>query len=384
MEEERSGLFPARLIGEKHMISISLCMIVKNEEDVLERCLKSVGDAADEIIVVDTGSADATKEIALRLGAKVFDFPWTDDFAAARNYSFAQAACDYLLWLDADDVLPENTRRGLLLLKEELDPEVDMVLLPYHTAFDAAGRPTLTFYRERLLRRARGFRWEGEVHEIIPPAGKRVSLPLPVEHRKLKAPESGRNLRIYEGLLRKGKIFTPREQLYYARELSFSGRSAEAAIWLERFLTERGGWLADNIRACLDLAACRERLGDTDGALEAVFRSFVYDAPRAEACCAAGGVLLRLGEYARASYWYELALTRPVPAEGLGFSSPDSAGFLPLLQLCVCADRLGDREKALDYHRRAKALKPEDPAVQYNEQYFNSLSAPCNGEPEPV
>lgn len=361
------------------MISISLCMIVKNEEDVLERCLKSAEGVADEIIVVDTGSSDETKSIARRLGAKVFDFQWTDDFAAARNYAFSQASCDYLFWLDADDVLPDQTRRGLLLLKEELDPEIDMVLLPYHTAFDAAGRPTLVFYRERLLRRACGFRWEGEVHEIIPPAGKRISLPLPVEHRKCKPPEAGRNLRIFEGLLRKGIIFTPRQQLYYARELSCSGRTAEAAVWFDRFLRERGGWLEDNIRACLDLAACRERLEDFDGALEAVFRSFVFDEPRAEACCAAGGVFFRRGQYARAAYWYELALQQPVKKESLGFYNPDFSGFVPLMQLCVCADRLGDTEKAMSYHLRAKKLKPEDPAVAYNEQYFNSLHAsPCN------
>ena len=73
------------------MITVSLCMIVKNEEDVLARCLQSAAGVADEIIVVDTGSTDRTKEIARREGAKVFDYPWADDFAAARNYSFDQA-----------------------------------------------------------------------------------------------------------------------------------------------------------------------------------------------------------------------------------------------------------------------------------------------------
>ena len=121
------------------------------------------------------------------------------------------------------------------------------------------------------------------MHEVIPPSGRRISLPLPIEHRKLKAPETGRNLRIFEGLLKKGKSLTPRQQLYYARELVGAGRDPEAAVWLKRFLDERGGWLEDNIRACLDLAACRERLGDWEGALNAVFSSFVFDSPRAEA-----------------------------------------------------------------------------------------------------
>ena len=79
------------------MITISLCMIVKDEEDVLARCLESAADTADEIIIVDTGSADATKEIARRYTDKVYDFAWTDDFSAARNFSFSKAEMEYCM-----------------------------------------------------------------------------------------------------------------------------------------------------------------------------------------------------------------------------------------------------------------------------------------------
>ena len=64
------------------MASVSLCMIVKNEEDVLERCLESAAGLADEIIIVDTGSIDRTREIATRFTDRIFDFPWRDDFSA--------------------------------------------------------------------------------------------------------------------------------------------------------------------------------------------------------------------------------------------------------------------------------------------------------------
>ncbi len=69
------------------MASVSLCMIVKNEEDVLERCLESAAGLVEEIIIVDTGSTDRTKEIAARFTQRIIDFPWRDDFAAARNES---------------------------------------------------------------------------------------------------------------------------------------------------------------------------------------------------------------------------------------------------------------------------------------------------------
>ena len=72
-------------------VKISLCMIVKNEEDVIARCLDSVSRCVDEIIIADTGSSDRTKEICRDFTDKVFDFDWTDDFAAARNFSFSKA-----------------------------------------------------------------------------------------------------------------------------------------------------------------------------------------------------------------------------------------------------------------------------------------------------
>ena len=100
------------------MITISLCLIVKNEEKTLERCLRSVDGIPDEIVIVDSGSEDTTKAIAGRFTSRIFDFEWVDNFSAARNYSFAQATMDYILWLDADDVLLQQDRNKLLELKK--------------------------------------------------------------------------------------------------------------------------------------------------------------------------------------------------------------------------------------------------------------------------
>ena len=95
------------------MATISLCMIVKNEEAVLGRCLDSAAGLVDEIVVVDTGSTDATREIATRYADRVCEFAWIDDFAAARNFAFAQASMEYCMWLDADDVIePEDQVSG--------------------------------------------------------------------------------------------------------------------------------------------------------------------------------------------------------------------------------------------------------------------------------
>ena len=93
------------------MKEISLCMIVKDEQDVIERCLESVKDVVDEIIIVDTGSTDKTKQIVSKYTDKIYDFEWVNDFAKARNYSFSKATKDYILWLDADDVILKEVDR---------------------------------------------------------------------------------------------------------------------------------------------------------------------------------------------------------------------------------------------------------------------------------
>ena len=92
---------------------VSLCMIVKNEEASLARCLDSVADLVDEMVVVDTGSTDATADLASRHGARVHPFAWVDSFAEARNESLRHARGDWIFWLDADEWLDEPNREAM-------------------------------------------------------------------------------------------------------------------------------------------------------------------------------------------------------------------------------------------------------------------------------
>ena len=100
------------------MMAISLCMITKDEEEFLEQSLNSVKDIVDEIIIVDTGSTDRTKEIAKKFNASIFDFKWIDDFSAARNESLQHATKDWILVLDADEVIE---KKDLSKIKEAVD-----------------------------------------------------------------------------------------------------------------------------------------------------------------------------------------------------------------------------------------------------------------------
>lgn len=352
------------------MAAISLCMIVKDEEAVIGRILGQMRPVADEILIGDTGSQDRTKEIAAGYADLVFDVPWNDDFGAARNAVCAKASMDYWMWLDADDMVEPSQQALLLELKKSLDPSVDVVMMKYLTGFDGQGRATFSYYRERLLKNRAGFFWEGRVHEAVTPKGNILYSPIEIRHQKEKPGDPDRNLRIYEDMIARGQALGPRHQYYYGRELSAHGRFQEAARVLQGFLKEPEGWKENKIDACLQLSRCLHRLGEEEDARKALFQSFLYDVPRGEICCEAGRLFLEKGQYPQAAYWYGQALSSPDRAAAGAFSNPDCRNYIPAMQLCVCHDRMGDYETAFRYHKMAQGLKPEDPAVLFNEAYF--------------
>lgn len=354
-------------------MTISLCMIVKNEEETLARCLDSVRDAVDEIVIVDTGSTDATREIAARYTPIVESFEWIDNFSAARNASFDLASGDFLLWLDADDVVPPGELAKLIALKDRLTATTGTVMMLYHVAFDSEGRPTMSYYRERLVQRRLHPRWKGAVHEAIEAPSPIEYSDIAVHHKKLHVADPNRNLRIFEGLLAQGRSLAPREQYYYGRELCDHGRYQEAAAVLEHFLNQDQGWIENKIGACLDLARCRQELNEPAKALEALLASLRYGAPKALACCRLGGYFLAAGQLEAAIFWYESALRLKDDATTGAFVEPEASGYYPLMQLCLCYDRLGRHETACRYNEQAGALKPGDPAYLYNKAYFQRI-----------
>ncbi len=151
----------------------SLCMIVKNEEAHLPACLQSAADLVHEIVVVDTGSTDRTKEIAASFGAKVFDFPWVDSFAAARNESLRHATGDWIFWLDADDRLDEDNRRKLRELFAGLPDSNTAFVMKCLCLPDPETGTATQVDHVRLFRNHPALRWEYRVHEQILPSLRR-------------------------------------------------------------------------------------------------------------------------------------------------------------------------------------------------------------------
>ena len=153
---------------------ISVSLIVKNEEATLPTCLRSVGDLVHEIIVVDTGSSDQTKHIAAGFGARVFDFPWIDSFAAARNASLEPATGDWILWLDGDEFFDEDNRGKLQGLFGRLGDEPVGYIMKQRSAPETPGGAATLVDQCRLFRNDPAIRWSYRVHEQILPGLKRA------------------------------------------------------------------------------------------------------------------------------------------------------------------------------------------------------------------
>jgi tetratricopeptide (TPR) repeat protein len=148
---------------------VSLCMIVRNEAQNLAACIESVRSMVSEIIVVDTGSSDGTQQIAADLGAKVIDFPWIDDFAAARNESLKHATGDYILWLDADDRIDEVNAAKLQALIHSLDGRRQTYIFDILCKTPQGAQNAPVEHHPRLFLADSRACWQYRVHEQLLP-----------------------------------------------------------------------------------------------------------------------------------------------------------------------------------------------------------------------
>ncbi|UJW59778.1 glycosyltransferase [Bacillus sp. A116_S68] len=352
------------------MITISLCMIVKNEEEVLARCLDSVKELVDEINIVDTGSDDTTVQIAKSYTERVFFYEWTGNFAEARNESFKHATKDYILYLDADDVILEEDQKKFKQLKKTLDPSVDSVSMFYNAGTDEYGNVTLRYRRNRLVKREKNFKWGGDAHNYLNVSGKIINSDVAITHKKIKHSVS-RNLSIYKTKIDRGDIFSARDYFYYGNELRENGHPEEAITAYEKNIEMKEGWIEDKFYACINKADCHRKLGDLDSELSTLFQSFTFSkTPRPEACSRIGYNFQSKRLYDHATFWYELAIKLKPDPNQWSFSYPAYSTWYPHLQLCVCYDRLGNAEEAYKHNEKARKYRPEDRSVKHNKDYL--------------
>lgn len=300
---------------EMNMITISLCMIVKNEERVLARCLDSLSGLMDEIIIVDTGSTDRTIEIAKQYTDQVYSYPWKQDFSAARNYSFSKASKEYIYVADADEVLDEANKKKFADLKKVLLPEIDIVQmyygnqLQYNTTYNYDKE-----YRPKLYKRIREFRWVDPLHE-------RVALEPVVydsEITILHMPENNhgkRDFSLMEAVTRDGRAVSDHLHTMYAKELFITGDDEDflhAKAFFEKSIHAPEISMERLKEAALVLARCYRLEKKPVKFFKYAMKDMLTESC-SEGCYEIGMYYMEEKDYAEAMVWFENAIANTKP-----------------------------------------------------------------------
>ena len=335
------------------MATVSVCMIVKNEEDNLPGCLDCLKDIADELVIVDTGSSDRTKEIAASYGAKVYDFAWTDSFAEARNFAFSKATCDFIYSADADEIIDEDNRERFKELLDQVgDPELDIDIVQMYYSGQLTNNTVYNYDKElrpKLFRRVRSFIWQDPIHESVKLEPTVVNSDIEIHHNP--APDhSVRDLSAFRKAVKDGMYLSKRLHNLYARELFITGSEEDFLLSRDFFMSSSldvNRSLDEIKEACCVLAHIAVSTGDLELLLKFALKDAVSDSS-SEMCFELGRYYQGKGDYDEAIVWYYNAAY-----EANCILDARHGGDLPLRAISECYRALGDDENADDYEREA-------------------------------
>jgi len=246
-------------------VKLSVSMIVRNEESCLAKCLQSV-EFADEIVVVDTGSTDRTKEIAGMFSAKLYDFPWVDDFAAARNHALSKCTGDWVISIDADEELEPG---GIEKIRKEIENAGDARLLGVQCTAMRGGE---TFVFPRVFKRDPEIFWEGAIHNHLNVAEmKSTGIVIRYGYSEAHKGDPDRSLRILKKVVEENPA-SVRETFYLAREYWYRKDYDSALKWYGDYLT-RATWAPEMAESWLMSGRCLLALGKWDMARDCALQA---------------------------------------------------------------------------------------------------------------
>lgn len=356
------------------MDQISLCMIVKNEEQTLPQCLHSVEDIVSELILVDTGSTDKTIAEAKSIMGnrlKLFKLPWQDDFSEARNVSFSKATKDWILWLDADDILtnPQN----LISAIRHTGNTFDVLSLMYDYAHDEYGNPVMVHWRERVFRNIREgedsfWKWKDPVHEYVDFKENAARLAhfseSKVVHNRVDGAGNraiSRNLRILESWIEKsGGIdeATSRQLAYLGTEKWVNGDRVGAVEAYKRYL-DKSDWSDEKVQIATKVCQHYREANDFERAYDYAFRALTIKPEWPDAYLTLAQLELDKKNYHNCISFAETALTKKYTDTAVVLN-PLNKEYVPKALMYKAKVMLGELEEALELAAECRILRPDD------------------------
>jgi len=347
---------------------LSVALIVKDEHSVLARCLESVKSLTDELVIVDTGSKDDTVKIAKKFGAKIGHFPWCDDFAAARNYAESLCTGEWILWIDADEVLIEGHDVVRTLIQ---DPDLQGIRPWCIFEKDQYGNAVQPFVRQEMIHRNNGrWQWCGAAHNYL-------EGPNPiVENRQivydhLGRPEGDRpnHKDIFKALRQNlGMTLEQRHLFYLARQHWYANQYQECIGLCKLLLEQKPGWLLERSDAALLMGDSHKALGQKAQAETAYHRAIQEYGEWAEPYYKLGILEFERRNYRRGVAYFSACLAFEEP--------PDSYADASIYQwrahdmLSVCLSKIGRWEEAIHHGQIALNKQPDNERIKNNMKWY--------------
>lgn len=375
---------------------ISFCIIVKNDPN-LKKCVESIRDYVEEIVIVDTGSTDGTAEVARNL-ADVFEVftacndPITgliEDFSMARQRVLELSNCPWKMWGDSDDIIELNHIDALLNLTKitPKDTGTDTIafMFPYQYSFNDKGECTCLHYRERLVFDKTKFHWTNPVHEVlVENAGVNCRFitddSVVFKHQRQysnKPVESGRNLRIMRKYFEKVGETDARQMYYLGLECFNNGLVEESIKHLSRYV-DISGWGDERALACLKLVDIYQAMGDYDNGLKWAFKTISIKEDWCEGYLALGKMFYFLAQkndpnemdyWKKCAYFIKIGLNHP-PTKTLLFINPLDREYDIHRYYNMALNKLGDVIGALESANIGLKSQPDDEALLQNKKLY--------------
>lgn len=364
--------------------TLSIAMIVKNEAHHLPRCLEHAHLFADEVVIVDTGSTDTTKEVAKKFTSKIFDFVWCDDFAKARNASLEKCTQNFVMWLDADDII---TKDNALKIKKLLGNPVDwdVIYLKYVCNVDANGNPTNILRKERIFRNKLGIKYVYPIHEMLkwPTTPLRFHMndeEIMIYHRQTKDHQNlhphkdsaSRNIKILEKALQ-SQEYKDSNRLWGSlgdeyRHLGQPKNAVPSYIRALQCKDEQDPHVLS--KQLFELATQFFALKQWDQALDALGQSMRLYPLWREPFFEAGKTYFEQQRFAESLQMFLICATIPRPVQKSIEDENIYSGYLYYDYLSLAYDRLGQWDKALESIRQALAFLPNDERLKKHEAVY--------------
>ena len=349
------------------MPKISLCMITRDDEDFIDLTIENLKDIVEEIIVVDTGSRDNTRDVAKKYGAVVCNYIWCDDFSKVRNYSFSVANEDFILWMDAGEYFNEANIKKLKDLILSLNDDIDAIYMKKVIEEGSDGQEIKYIISPRIVRKESKIRWQGEAVEFLDVKGKQVKdtdIKINASKKKL----GSERYQIIKERLDNNFTISIKEKMYYAQLLMKNYKDREALLLYREIMRDENEMVDDYyyLETSLNLAEYYLKKKDIGGFKEYLFKSYEYGKPIAKSYFLLGEYFYNKCEYEKAIYWY-------AEAEGLdinfSYDNQIDTSYKNTFiygQLSLCYSKIGDFNMAKFYNDKLALYNENSPIVKYN------------------